>query len=869
LLGIDGANAQLHLQPQRPVNVRQAIASYRQILRQDPTHAEASERVAEVYLQTGLPGEAELILRRWLKAEGTPRGRLLLSMVLEAQRKFKEAASELQSSIEKHPDYVAAYQRLADLMLRHPDEVPGQPEQLLRQAIKANPDSAQAYIALGTFLQQRGRGENPSEQAKTEYLKALDCDLADPSVRVYLAQRLLSVGEYARAEEQLTQAADSDPRVLLLWQTWAALTFAKRSPEEAGALADRALRGLGPEAFPFLATAADLFLYGKNEERAKACLEQIQKADPGSPAIPELQGKLADYRGNPRAAIRYWQKAIADRKAAHEKDDAPQLRLLMAQAYERAGDLQAAIRELRSLTDRYPRSAPARFLLARVLERVGAWREASVHVSEAVRLDPKNLEARVLDLELRARLAAVQGEVSDDSRRQLDAEVDALCKEQPRSLLALLCGGNVALALRDADRTDRFARTLQDQGFELQGALLAARALLLRGEREQAAARLKDVVGKFPGRVSPALQLANLLLRMSQADGAVKALKEAAQVAKGKARWELLTALAGLHYRLGDVDKAKGLLEQLASEDPEDINARVMLLNVLGTSDLERSQQLVGEIKNIEGPGGFHWRYQQARLWLSSPDWQERMPEVLELLNANIGQDPWHLGSRLLLGVAHEQAGNLRLAVEAYRRAYELNPSAPATVVRLIGALQKTNELDEASRVLDDAARRGVSAQRIAGLRLRLQQRSGQLDEAVLTAEECDKGNWMRPEPSWRRWSPTTPWSPWPKSTSCSARRRSKRPSPCATPWLRQRTVSPPTCSGDESVPPWASWTRLSRTTKRLRNSSPRTYRGGLTTVASWPPEGSSTKPSRPSDVPLKSTRVTPRSSLAPWHCTR
>jgi tetratricopeptide (TPR) repeat protein len=51
------------VQPQERGNVDQAVGAYRRILRLNPTHAEASERVAEIYLQTGLPTEAEQILR--------------------------------------------------------------------------------------------------------------------------------------------------------------------------------------------------------------------------------------------------------------------------------------------------------------------------------------------------------------------------------------------------------------------------------------------------------------------------------------------------------------------------------------------------------------------------------------------------------------------------------------------------------------------------------------------------------------------------------------------------------------------------------------------------------------------------------------
>jgi tetratricopeptide (TPR) repeat protein len=752
------AEAQLHVQPQKRGNVDQAIGAYRQVLRLNPAHAEALERLAEVYLQTGLPSEAELTLRRWLEAEDAPRAHFLLSLALEAQKKSKEAGEELQRTIDTHPENIAAYQQLARLMLQHPAEVPGQALDLLKLGVERNPSSAEAHVALGTFLQQSGGSEEARKQAQDEYAKALACDLSNVQLRIFLASRLMSVGDLERAGEQLARAAESDPYSLELWKTWAALAGAKGSPEEANAVARRGLEALGSEAYPFLETAADLFLYGNNEPEAESCLQRIEQLDPVSPAIPALRGKLADCRGNPREAIRQWQKALAPGASS------PQLRLLMARAYERAGDAQAAVRELRRVVSQLPRLAPAQFLLASALGRVGSWREAAACASEAVRLDPTNLDARALDLELRARMAVAQGQPSPASAGQLQAEAEGLLQQRPDSLNLLSAAGDVALFLRNLDRAGEVAKTLQGRGSKLQGALLEVRVLLARadegraradeerargdGERaradeeqaradeEQALARLQAAVADFPGETVVVLNLANLLLAQKRTDEAVKVIESGVAAQQGKGGQGLRQALASLHYRLGHTAEAQQILKQLCDENPEDLSSRVMLLNVVGPKDAAQAQQLVEEMKRIEGPDGLQWRFQQARLWLSSPDWKTHTAEALDLLNANLRADPGDLQSQLLLGLAQEKAGNLRLAIEAYRRAYQQAPTAPVTIVRLIGALSKAHELDEASRVLDDAAGRGVSAERIAGLRLELQQQAGQLDEAGATAEE-------------------------------------------------------------------------------------------------------------------------------------
>jgi tetratricopeptide (TPR) repeat protein len=786
------ADAHLHVQPRTRSNVNQAISAYRYILRRNPAQATAAERVAEFYLQVRLPGEAEMICRSWLKAEDAPRARLLLSSALAAQKKSKEAGEELQGIIDTHPENIAAYQQLAQLMrLLYPEQVPqalgllGSAVEepalvLLRSAVERNPGSAEAHVALGSFLQEEGR----TEDAKQEYMKALACDLSDVEVRILLASRLMSVGELKRAEEQLARAAEADPHSLALWQTWAALVASTGSADEVNAVARRALAGLGSEAFPFLETAADLFLYGDNEPGAESCLKRIEELDPESPAIPALRGKLADRRGNPREAIRQWQKALAPGASS------PELRFAMAQAYERTGDIQGAIRELRRVVTQRPRVAAdqfpvaqlldrvgawreaavlatAQFRLAGALDRVGSWREAAVCASEAVRLDPRNPEAKALDLDLRARLAALQGQLPDASGRQLEAEADSLLQQYPDSLAVLSAVGNVAVLRGNPQRALAVAHALEDKGSKLKGALLEVRVLLVRvdeararadaertrgdGERaradeeqaradeEQALARLQATVADFPGEPTVVLNLANLLLRQKRVDEAIKVVESGARDQKGKAGQDLRRALATYYYGLGRTAEAEQVLKQLCDENPEDLSSRVLLLNILGPKDPAQSQQLVEEVKRIEGPDGLQWRFQQAQLWLTSPDSKKHMAEAVALLNANLRVDPSDLQSQLLLGIAQEQAKNLPLAIEAYRRAYEQAPTVPDTVAHLIGALGKANELADAGRVLDDAAARGVSADRVAGLRLALQQQTGQLDEAATTAEEMLK----------------------------------------------------------------------------------------------------------------------------------
>ena len=97
------ADAQLKIRPAKRNRVQQAIGAYRSVLRIDRENSEAVMQLAEIYLGIGSPGEAELIARRQLETKKEPGLRRMLALAMAGQRKFKEAAEELQTIIKEHP----------------------------------------------------------------------------------------------------------------------------------------------------------------------------------------------------------------------------------------------------------------------------------------------------------------------------------------------------------------------------------------------------------------------------------------------------------------------------------------------------------------------------------------------------------------------------------------------------------------------------------------------------------------------------------------------------------------------------------------------------------------------------------------------
>ncbi len=724
------ADAQLHIQPQKIQNVQQAVNAYRRALTIEPGNPEAADRVSQIYLQLGIAGDAIPVLETRLAAADDPGARQILAMCLAMTGKIPEAAEQFRKVIADYPGSIAAYQRLAELMRSRPEEVLGSPLEVLRSAVARNPQSADAHIALAAYLQRSSASQDARDEAAREIDVARSLDLANPSTRVALAARLLDLGDFKGAVDQLESAAAADDKLLALWSVYAAVAKASNATETAAEVAERGLRSLADQSYVFMPTAIDLYIFAGKNDKAGETLNAIREADPKRPDIPYFQGLIARASGDYREAVKCWQVAAA------ADTTSPQVRMALAQAYEAVGDLPASVRELRILAGRFPTAPDVRLALARTLAKQGGWREAALQSAEALKLNGASMEARVIDLNVRAHVA-VSEQSGADVWKQIDSELAALRKAAPDSRMISLLAADISQLRGDTAETRQLAASLQaDPDTRRQGLLLEAQLLYSDGRTDEAVALVRRVIDDYPKSSEPVEFLADLLTRLGSDTEALAVVTAAVSRVDLSDVPRLRMLLAGLYRRSGNVKEAQRILRDLAASDPSDVSSRFMLISLLDESGITEAEKLVGEIKAIEGEDGFRWKYQQARIWLASPEWKTHLADITGLLESNIRTDPRDLYSLILLGVAEEKAGRLNLAVEAYRKAYLQEPSAPEVVFYLVNALQRSNNLDDAGKILDEAARRGVDKKSLSGLKLGQQVRLGQVGQAIATTEE-------------------------------------------------------------------------------------------------------------------------------------
>lgn len=725
------ADARLHIQPQKESNVRQAIAAYRQVLRQDPGDKEASERVSQIYLAAGLPGEAEMILRRRLEsAADDEEARRLLAMSLASQGRFRQSVVELTTLIEDAPGAVGAYELLASLARERPEEVAVAPLEILRLAVERNPSSAGARVALAFHLAATADTDEKKEQVKAELLQATLCADSSPGTLVRLAAGLAAAGEMKTAEGQLDEAEQGDPYLLSIWTTRASIAMSEGNQEKCGTLALRAIDTLKGEAFYFLPTAFALFLRADDEQAAEDCIGKIETLEPGSPQIPFLRGLLARGRGQYYQAIRYW-KASAQEQATQYNSC-----LQLAEAYREVGDLPAAVLVLESVVSMNPRDAAARLALASALLRSGKPGRAAEHSAAAATLMPRDLSARVLDLGVRLQLAGSSADnetilsIKQEMQHLREANIEDARLTIIEAQLAYLGTGEQGISTA-------IEILASDEATAFHAEMLRLDLLRRQGEQEAAvemALRLLDENGENPEAV---LAIAQILATSGERAAAVDALRSFAEASEGLQRRRAQLALAALYQRTGSPEESIRTLEQVIAQWPEDVMAqRLLLQRAVVSQDYERAEALVEQIRRIEGEDSRHWRYERAKLLLAQGDWQPHFDEISNMLSRNIEVDPRDIESQVLLGRLQEVSGNTRLAAETYRRAYETDPWAMYPAFSLISVLQALGELEEAARILDDVAQRDMSFGVLHYLELEQRLKEGRIEMAAVTAEE-------------------------------------------------------------------------------------------------------------------------------------
>ncbi|MDT8303554.1 MAG: tetratricopeptide repeat protein [Sedimentisphaerales bacterium] len=698
------ADAQLKIRPSKRGNIAQALNAYRTVLRADKSNSEAVMLLTELYLMMGDPGEAELIVSKYFdnNDDTDPELREMLARVLEKQRKFNEAEAELKAIIQEHPDQISAYEMLGKLAEENPDDITdsNEPVHWFNEAVDKNLDSALAYIARAGFYQSK----DPNE-ALTNLDVAEKKDLSDPNVELRLASEFIKANNLDKAEKHLKAVQLAKPKDLGLWVVWAELAMKSQSQEKMLKIAESGLKELSSQPWDFMPTATELFIRSGQLDRAEQCISEMNQKDIAPMAVTFLEGFLAFNRGNLVDACDYWQESIG------LGNKSPIVRLMLSSAFSRVGDKESAIRQLRTLVSENSDFVAGHLALAKLYADTQNWTESARSAATAKQISPENPEASLLYLQAQMQLRTVDPVDENvltfqEIEKQL-SEMEKTANHLPEFILL-----KFQLALKQSNFTYAQALVAQlkklvtelkkDDPLQIKITWAEVELLVAQGKTDEAISTLSEALVKSPQTIELIGYLANLYDRQGDYEKCEETINEAIKrIDQPDIQCELGLLLARYYVQWNQKDKFYSHLNTLVQQLPEDILLKRWLLCCEQiANDSAKAQQIVDEIKELEGAEGWQWRYEQARIWFLPKDFEARYAEILSLLQYNIKANPNNQESRVLLASAYSQADELQLAISTYREALDRSPDDLRIIVPLIDILSKSMKFDEVDELL-------------------------------------------------------------------------------------------------------------------------------------------------------------------------
>lgn len=454
---------------------------------------------------------------------------------------YAAAAIEYRNALQEDPNLADAHYGLAQALtgLGKAQNVIWE----LRETIRLDPDNLDARLQFGWIALMGGEHAQALEQV--EALLARDAEHLEG--RLLKAAVLLESGDVARAatesEALLRQHPDEKRAVYNLAQ--ARSRQGRMVDAESHLLRYRALDGGS------LAASHELLrFYTSTGQNAKA--EAFLRE-----ALPESEGEA-------RAELAL---ALAD----------------LLEGLERGSEAEDTLREA---LETAPERLDVRAKLAQLLAREGRLEEGRALLEQA-----KEVTGATPEL----------WEVLGDLLAEAALLDDAL--EAYRAGIAL-APDSVSLRLRDADvllrsgdlegSTGRIRALRAQHPEDADVALAHARNLARAGRSDEAIQALRQLLAREPQNPQAHLELARLWMAKRRPNEALGSLEVAADGLSGEDGRAARRLLAEAHLQIGDLMTAVSLAGQALSEDPGDLQARLVLANALLEGGLpERAEEVL------------------------------------------------------------------------------------------------------------------------------------------------------------------------------------------------------------------------------------------------------------------------------------
>ncbi|GAB4139548.1 MAG: PEP-CTERM system TPR-repeat protein PrsT [Sphingomonadales bacterium] len=549
----------------------------------------------------------------------------------------------------------------------------------LRNALKANPDNADARMLLARIYLKAGQGI----AAQTEIEAARRVGVAIDDSRIDMARALLFQQEYQRALTELDLAR---------------VPVGQRS--EALELSGLAYLGLGddPKALETLLQAREAdpnnvnahialsrYYAGKNQRAdALASIDQALALDPDHAGALVLKGDLTRNIEGLEAALPYFDRAIESQPEN------------LAARLERAATLvdmqrdDEAKREIDFVYKRMPEHPLAHYLSAVLLARKGDYAGAS----ELMDQTKGALDGYLPATQFRGIIAYQLGRF-EQAQSLLQRVVTAV----PRSFMARRIYGATLMRLGNPQGALDALQPMIDEGEKDSGLLaLYGMALVQIGDFQQAMTYFENAVAAAPDRAALRTQLAVSQMALGDPQSASRELEAVLKMDPDSLQAMVMLSLIDL--KAGEFDKALATATKLA----EKYKDQPIADNLIGTAHLGKGD--VGQAERYfklaleKNPDYHEARRNLAQLYRAAGQLDESRRQYVRVLEG----DPDNVQSMLALADLARLQGQPEVMVDWLGKAVRVDPEALEPRLQLIAAFLG---LGNQNRALTEAASLG------------------------------------------------------------------------------------------------------------------------------------------------------------------
>ncbi len=557
-----------------------------------------------------------------------------------------------------------------------------------QQARALDPEAAPVRVETARLFREMGRLEPATEEAREAV--RLNPDNADAHLILAQLYQMQAVGPEAEAiirkaaaefEEVARLRPDDGQSILNLASIYGQL---QEHPEAARAW-ERYL-ALDPGNFEaHVQRGTHLLLAGRSAE-AEAVLRTALELQPDSARAYQILGEIAERSEQAEQAIDYFRKAL------EAEPGNIRVHLALGDVLQQQGRSEEALAEAAAVLEADPHNRFALDLQGRALRDLRRFEEADDVADRLLAEDPDDPKSAFLKVSIAEARGDFESAVAQLEQILSQPEVEGEEGLGNRRVFLVHLGFGYQRLGRFSDAADAFARAQEAEDTPTANlASFRAEALYQAKQLEESLAVVREAREQFPD--DPDLTgLQATLLRETGDPQAGVALIEALRE-KSPDETKVLERVADYYRRALDYDSAASALRQARVIEPESLSVLFQLGAVLERQKKhEEAEGVFRAALEIEPDSAPVLNY----LGYMNADRNIRVPEALELIQRAVALEPGSAAYRDSLGWALYRLNRLEAAEEAVRTALEKDQNNAVILDHLGDILNKRGRVAEA-----------------------------------------------------------------------------------------------------------------------------------------------------------------------------